>query len=174
MFKYKLYTHPVYNIQVPFAQRMPYSSLQHNISLRNGLRPNSWRWLVLSFSLSMTDQVAWTTRQLRGKKMSRISGLCNECIRTVTDIRILQHSGLTADGLRGIRLVIYIGMLANQAELDMHAPRVKDATFVEWCEGILWRLYRNYIVQGGESNRERGHPMSLLLLYFWLLQRHTH
>ena len=36
--------------------------------LENGLRPNSWRWFVLYFSDSMTDQVAWTTRQLRGKK----------------------------------------------------------------------------------------------------------
>ena len=44
---------------------------------------------------------------------------CNECRRTVTDIRILQHAGLTADGLRGIRLVFYIGMLANQAGWDI-------------------------------------------------------
>ena len=60
-----------------------------------------------------------TRTQLCTSVLSRISGLCNECIRTVTDTRILQHAGLTADGLRGIRLVIYIGMLANQADWDL-------------------------------------------------------
>ena len=35
IFKYKLNTDPVYNVQVLFAQRKPYSSLQHNISLKN-------------------------------------------------------------------------------------------------------------------------------------------
>ena len=62
-----------------------------------------------------------TRAQLCTSVLSRISGLClcNECIRTVTDTRILQHAGLTADGLRGIRLVIYIGMLANQPDWDL-------------------------------------------------------
>ena len=60
-----------------------------------------------------------TRTQLCASALSRIPGLCNECIRTVTDTRILQHAGLTADGLRGMRLMIYIGMLADRAEWDV-------------------------------------------------------
>ena len=47
--------------------------------------------------------------------LSRVSGLCNKCIRTVTDTGVAQHSGLTPDGLNGMRLVIYIGMLVAQS-----------------------------------------------------------
>ena len=65
--------------------------------------------------------------------VSRISGLCNDCIRTVTDIRILQHAGLTADGLRGIRLVIYIGVLANQAGWDINKQYMVPIAFTCRC-----------------------------------------
>ena len=79
--------------------------------------------------------------QLCTSVLSRISGLCNNCIRTVTDIRILQHVGLTADGLRGIRLIIYIGMLANQNGLDVDklymVPSVLTATLDRYIGGRL-------------------------------------
>ena len=51
-----------------------------------------------------------TRTQLCTSVLSRISGLCNDCIRSVTDIRIVLHAGLTADGLLGVRLIIYIGV----------------------------------------------------------------
>ena len=52
--------------------------------------------------------------------LSRISGLCNDCIRIITDTRIVQHTGLTPDGLRGMRLIIYIGMLADRGGWDLN------------------------------------------------------
>ena len=41
--------------------------------------------------------------QLCSGVLSRVSGLCNECIRKITDTRVVQHSGLTPDGLNGMR-----------------------------------------------------------------------
>ena len=79
--------------------------------------------------------------QLCTSVLSRISGLCNECIRTVTDIKILQHAGLTVDGLRGIRLIIYIGMLANQDGWDINklykVPNELTATLDRYIGGNL-------------------------------------
>ena len=36
--------------------------------------------------------------------------------------RIVQHVGLTSDGLRGMRLIIYIGMLADLGGWDWVKP----------------------------------------------------
>ena len=73
--------------------------------------------------------------------LSRISGLCNDCIRLVTNIRIVQHAGLTADGLLGVRLVIYIGMLANHENLDDNLlyliPKVLSASLERNTGGSL-------------------------------------
>ena len=52
--------------------------------------------------------------QLCSSVLSRVSGLCNDCIRTVTDTRVFQHTQLTTEGLDGMRLVIYEGMLADR------------------------------------------------------------
>ena len=104
-------------------------------------------WLCSGWETTRLLPLGWhrecsaTRTQLCTSVLSRISGLCNECIRTVTDIRILQHAGLTADGLRGIRLVIYIGMLANQAEWDVdklyQIPMELAATLDRYCVGGL-------------------------------------
>ena len=76
--------------------------------------------------------------QLCTSVLSRISGLCNDCIRTVTDIRILQHAGLTTDGIRGIRLIIYIGMLANLDTGKVYmVPNVLTATLDRFIGGSL-------------------------------------
>ena len=79
--------------------------------------------------------------QLCTSVLSRISGLCNDCIRLVTDIRTVQHAGLTADGLLGVRLVIYIGMLANHENLDDDQlyliPNVLSASLERYIEGSL-------------------------------------
>ena len=74
--------------------------------------------------------------QLCTSVLSRISGLCNDCIRTVTDIRIVQHAGLTADGLLGVRLIIYIGMLVNVDKLYM-IPNVLTSALDSYIEGSL-------------------------------------
>ena len=84
--------------------------------------------------------------QLCTSVLSRISGLCNDCIRLVTDIRTVQHAGLTADGLLGIRLIIYIGMLANHENLNddqlYMIPNVLSASLDRYIGGsldpILW------------------------------------
>ena len=79
--------------------------------------------------------------QLCTSVLSRISGLCNDCIRLVTDIRTVQHAGLTADGLLGIRLVIYIGMLANHENLNDDQlylnPNVLSASLDRYIGGSL-------------------------------------
>ena len=79
--------------------------------------------------------------QLCTSVLSRISGLCNDCIRLVTDIRTVQHAGLTADGLLGIRLVIYIGMLANHENLNddqlYMIPQVLSASLDRYIGGSL-------------------------------------
>ena len=82
-----------------------------------------------------------TRTQLCTSVLSRISGLCNDCIRSVTDIRIVQHAGLTADGLLGVRLIIYIGMLANHESLNVDKlymiPNVLTATLDRYIGGSL-------------------------------------
>ena len=79
--------------------------------------------------------------QLCTSVLSRISGLCNDCIRLVTDIRTVQHAGLTADGLLGVRLVIYIGMLANHENLNEDQlyliPNVLSASLDRYIGGSL-------------------------------------
>ena len=79
--------------------------------------------------------------QLCTSVLSRISGLCNDCIRLVTDIRTVQRAGLTADGLLGIRLVIYIGMLANHENLNDDQlyliPNVLSASLDRYIGGSL-------------------------------------
>ena len=79
--------------------------------------------------------------QLCTSVLSRISGLCNDCIRLVTDIRTVQHAGLTADGLLGIRLIIYIGMLANLENLNddqlYMIPNVLSASLDRYIGGSL-------------------------------------
>ena len=64
--------------------------------LQNGLRPNSWRWLVLSFSLSMIDQVAWTTRQLRGKKIQLLNMKGRRAMEDDGEIRSLWLKAVSA------------------------------------------------------------------------------
>ena len=73
--------------------------------------------------------------QLCTSVLPRISGLCNDCIRLVTDIRTVQHADLTADGLLGIRLIIYIGMLANHENLNI--PNVLSAPLDSYIGGSL-------------------------------------
>ena len=79
--------------------------------------------------------------QLCTSVLSRISGLCNDCIRTVTDIRIVQRAGLTADGLLGLRLIIYVGMLANHEGLNVDKlymiPNVLTSTLDRYIGGSL-------------------------------------
>ena len=79
--------------------------------------------------------------QLCTSVLSRISGLCNDCIRMVTDIRTVQHAGLTADGLLGVRLVIYIGMLASHENLNDDQlyliPNVLSASLDRYIGGSL-------------------------------------
>ena len=76
-------------------------------------------WLCRGCKLTRLLPYGWhkdycaASTQLCTSVLSRISGLCNDCIRLVTNIRTVQHAGLTVDGLLGVRLVIYIGMLAN-------------------------------------------------------------
>ena len=82
-----------------------------------------------------------TRTQLCTSVLSRISGLCNDCIRSVTDIRIVQHAGLTADGRLGVRLIIYIGVLANHESLNgdkwYMIPNVLTATLDRYIVGSL-------------------------------------
>ena len=79
--------------------------------------------------------------QLCTSVLSRISGLCNDCTRSVTDIRIVQHAGLTADGVLGLRIIIYIGMLANHEGLNVDKlymiPNVLTATLDRYIGGSL-------------------------------------
>ena len=79
--------------------------------------------------------------QLCTSVLSRISGLCNDCIRLITDIRTVQHAGLTADGLLGIRLIVYIGMLANHENLNddqlYMIPNVLSASLDNYIGGSL-------------------------------------
>ena len=53
----------------------------------------------------------------------------------------MQHAGLTADGLRGIRLIIDIGMLANQDDWDIDklylVPNELTATLDRYIGGNL-------------------------------------
>ena len=79
--------------------------------------------------------------QLCTSVLSRILGLCNDCIRMVTDIRTVQHAELTADGLLGVRLVIYIGMLASYENLNDDQlyliPNVLSASLDRYIGGSL-------------------------------------
>ena len=79
--------------------------------------------------------------QLCTSVLSRISGLCNDCIRMVTGIRTVQRAGLTADGLLGVRLVIYIGMLASHENLKDDQlyliPNVLSASLDRYIGGSL-------------------------------------
>ena len=79
--------------------------------------------------------------QLCTSVLSRISGLCNDCSRLVTDIRTVQHAGLPADGLLGVRLVIYIGMLASHENLNDDQlyliPNVLSASLDRYIGGSL-------------------------------------
>ena len=79
--------------------------------------------------------------QLCTSVLSRISRLCNDCIRMVTDIRTVQHADLSADGLLGIRLIIYIGMLANHENLNNDQlyliPNVLSASLDSYNGGRL-------------------------------------
>ena len=104
-------------------------------------------WLCRGCELTRLLPYGWhkdycaASTQLCTSVLSRISGLCNDCIRLVTDIRTVQRAGLTADGLLGVRLVIYIGMLANHENLDDDQlyliPNVLSASLERYIGGSL-------------------------------------
>ena len=104
-------------------------------------------WLCRGWKVTRLLPYGWhkdycaARNQLCTSVLSRISGLCNDCIRMVTDIRTVQHADLSADGLLGIRLIIYIGMLANHENLNNDQlyliPNVLSASLDSYNGGSL-------------------------------------
>ena len=115
--------------------------------------------------------------QLCASVLSRICGLCNECIRTVTDIRIVQHAGLTADGLRGLRLIIYIGMLANQKMIGIltSCTWFQISSLLHWIDTLeeTWTQPCGYVTPGVRlyikwlPNKESTAPYPVTVYLNW-------
>ena len=146
------------NADADFDQMIPVKkirgSILHNFSMsvREALKVDQCIlcnscWLCRGCEVTRLLPYGWhkdycaARTQLCTSVLSRISGLCNDCIRMVTDIRTVQHAGLTADGLLGVRLVIYIGMLASHENLNDDQlyliPNVLSASLDRYTGGSL-------------------------------------